>query len=196
MAQVVRMPAFYLLLLCSFLSCFCVYSLSLTIVPHLRNEGLSATQAATVQSILMLVLAGTKLGLGALSDKIGGKRITLICVGCIAVSLGIMALSDNYYLMLASVLLLACGLPLTMLTVPLLIPDLFGYRAQTMLVGFFMSTASVATMVSSPISNAVFDSLRTYRPMYAISAIAACGLLALYGLIFLMVARAKKKLTA
>lgn len=195
MSQVVRMPAFYLLLLCCFLSCVCVYSLSLTVVPHLRNEGFSATQAATVQSILMLVLAGTKLGLGALSDRIGGKRITLICVGCMAASLSMMAFSNNYYSMLASVLLLACGLPLTMLTVPLLIPELFGYRTQTMLVGFFMSTASVATMISAPISNAVYDRLHSYRPMYTLSACIAVALLVLYGVIYLLVARSKKKLT-
>ena len=191
-AQVTKMPAFYLLLLASFLSCVCVYSLSLTIVPHLRNEGLTPAQAATVQSTLMLLLAGTKLGLGALSDRIGGKRITLICVSCITASLTIMALSNNVYLVWVSAALLACGLPLTMLTVPLLIPDLFGYRAQTMLVGFFMSTASVATMVSAPISNAVFDSLRTYRPMYSACALFGIVLLGLYGLIYLMVSRAKK----
>lgn len=193
-AQVTKMPAFYLLLLASFLSCICVYSLSLTVVPHLRNEGYTPTQAATVQSTLMLLLAGTKLGLGALSDWIGGKRITLICVSCITASLAMMALSHNVYLIWVSAALLACGLPLTMLTVPLLIPDLFGGRAQTVLMGVFMSTSFVATMVSAPISNAVFDYLGTYRPMYCLSAAIGAFLLVLYGLIFLMVSRAKKKL--
>ena len=192
--QLTRMPAFYLLLLGSFLSCVCVYSLSLTIVPHLQNEGFSRTQAATVQSTLMLVLAGTKLGLGALSDRIGGKRISLICLSCCAASLGIMAVTNNIFLMWVAALLLSCGLPLTMLTVPLLIPDLFGHRAQTMTVGFFMSTASVASMITSPLCNAVFDKLGTYRPALAVTALIATGLVGLYSMIYLMVGRAKKKL--
>ena len=194
MAQLTRMPAFYLLLLGSFLSCFCVYTLSLTVVPHLRNEGFTPTQAATVQSTLMLVLAGTKLGLGALSDRIGGKRISVICISFAAVSLGLMAFTHNPYLMWVAALLLPFGLPLTMLTVALLIPDLFGYRAQTMAIGFFMSTASVASMVASPVCNAIFDKLGTYRPAFMIAAAVAVGLVGLYSAIYLMVARSRKKL--
>ncbi|MBR5529346.1 MAG: MFS transporter [Oscillospiraceae bacterium] len=192
--QLLRRPAFYLLLLGSFLACFCTYALSQTVVPHLRSIGYSNAQAVSVQSVLMLVLAGTKLGFGALSDRIGGKRITMLCLGSMACSLGIMAIWQNIYAVWVSVILLACGLPLTMLTVPLLVPDLFGYRGQTMAVGVLMSTASLASMTAPAITNAVYDKLGTYRPMFAVVAMVAVGLMALYGVIYLMVSRDKKKL--
>lgn len=191
--QMLRRPAFYLLVLGSYLSCCCVYSLSQNVVPHLRSIGFSNARAVSMQSVLMLVLAGTKLGLGALSDRIGGKRITLLCLGCIAASLGIMAVSQNVFAVWASVILLACGLPLSMLTVPLLVPDLFGYRGQTMAVGVLMSTASLANMTAPAITNAVYDSLGTYRPMFAVVALMALGLMVLYGLIYAMVSRDKRK---
>lgn len=193
-AQVLRRPAFYLLALGSYCACFCVYALSQNVVPHLRDIGLSNDQAVSVQSVLMLVLAGTKLGIGALSDRIGGKKISVLCLGCVAVSLGIMATSNNIYGIWAAVLLLACGLPLTMLTVPLLVPDLFGYQAQTMAVGVLMSTASLASMTSPAITNAVYDKLGTYKPMFAVVSLVALCLIGLYILIYFLVSRDKKKL--
>lgn len=192
--QLLRRPAFYLLVLGSFLSCFCVYSLSQTVVPHMRSMGFSNGQAVSVQSVLMLLLAGTKLGIGALSDRIGGKRITMICLSCMGVSLGTMAMSQNIYGVWASVLLLACGLPLSMLTVPLLVPDLFGYNAQTMAIGVLMSTASLASMTSPTLTNMVYDRIGTYQPVYAVTALITLGLMGLYGLTYFMVSRDKKKL--
>ena len=194
MAQLTRMPSFYLLLLGSFFSCFCFYTLWHTIVPHLRNEGFTAIQATSVQSALLLVLTCAKLGVGGLCDRIGGKWIALLCLSCSAAGLGLMAFSHNTYLMWAAALLLSCGAPLTTLTIPLLTLDLFGYRTQAMAVGFFMSTVSVGAMVAVPIANAVFDKLGTYRPVYAVAALVTLGLIGLYGSIYLMVGRAKNKL--
>lgn len=192
--QLLRRPAFYILVLTSYLACCCVYTLSQNVVPHLRHIGLSNAQAVSMQSVLMLTLAGTKLGLGALSDRIGGKRITLICLGCMAASLGIMAFSQNVYACWVSVILLACGLPLSMLTVPLLVPDLFGRQAQTMAVGVLMSTASLANMSAPALTNLIFDKIGTYRPVFSVMALVAIALMGTYGLIYLMVNRDKKKL--
>lgn len=192
--QLRRRPAFYLLIGGSVIACLCMYTLSGTIVPHLRGIGFSNDLAVSLQSGMLLLLAGTKLGFGALSDRIGGKRITLICMGFIVASLAIMAVTKNTYAVIAAAVLLAFGMPLTILVPPLLVPDLFGYRGQTMAVGILMSTASIASMVASPISNAVFDKLGTYTPVYAVAALTLVGMMVLYGVIYLMVNRDKKKL--
>lgn len=192
--QLLRRPAFYLLGLGCFLTCCCVYALSQNLVPHLRSIGFSNAQAVSVQSVFMLLLAAAKLGVGALSDRIGGKRITLICLGFGVVSLAIMAVSKNFYAVWASVVLLSCALPLTILTVPLLVPDLFGYQAQTMAVGVLMSTSPLAVLTASTLTNVVYDTIGTYRPVFAVAALVALGLIGLYSLIYLMVSRDKKKL--
>ena len=193
-AQILRRPAFYLLMPTCFLTCCCIYSLSQTLVPHLRSVGFSNAQAVSVQSGLMLMLAVSKLSVGALSDRIGGKRITMICLACGCLSLGIMAVSTNYYAVWASVVLLACALPLTMLTVPLLVPDLFGYQAQTMAVGVLMSTSFLASMTASTLANMVYDRIGSYRPVLTVTSLMALGLMGLYGIIYLTVNRDKKKL--
>lgn len=192
--QMLRRPAFYLTVLACFLTNCCIYSLSQNLVPHMRNIGFSNAQAVSVQSVFMLLLAGAKLGAGALSDRIGGKRITLICLCCGAIGLGIMAVSRNFYGVWTSVVLLACALPLTIMTVPLLVPDLFGYRAQTMAVGVLMSTSPLAVLTASTLTNVVYDKIGTYQPVYAVATLGTIGLIALYGCIYLMVNKDKKKL--
>ena len=192
--QLLRRPAFYLLVLGCFLTCVCMYSLSQNLVPHLRGIGFSNAQAVSVQSTFMLLLAASKFGVGALSDRIGGKRVTLICLACGVISLGVMAFSQNDYAVWASVVLLSCALPLTILTVPLLVPDLFGCQAQTMAVGVLMSTSPLAVLTASTLTNVVYDTIGTYRPVFAVAALVALGLIGLYSLIYLMVSRDKKKL--
>lgn len=194
-AQMLRRPAFYLLVVACFLTNCCVYALSQNLVPHLRDIGFSNARAVSVQSIFMLLLAAAKLGVGALCDRIGGKRITLLCLGCAVAGLGIMAVSQNDYGVWASVVLLSCGLPLTIMTVPLLTPDLFGYRAQTMAVGVLMSTSPLAVLTAATVSNAIYDKIGTYRPVFAVAALVTVGLLGLYGAIYLMVSRDRKKLS-
>lgn len=193
--QLLRRPAFYLTVLACFLTNCCIYSLSQNLVPHIRSIGFSNAQAVTVQSVFMLLLAVSKLGAGVLCDRIGGKRITLICLGCATAGLGIMSVSQNYYLVWASVVLLSFGLPLTIMTVPLLAQDLFGYQAQTMAVGVLMSTSPLAILTASTLSNGVFDRLGSYCPVYVVATLMALVLLGLYGVIYLMVHRDKKKLS-
>lgn len=147
-----------------------------------------------MQSVFMLLLAAAKLGVGVLCDRIGGKRITLICLGFGVASLAIMAVSKNIYAVWASVVLLSCGLPLTIMTVPLLVPDLFGYQAQTMAVGVLMSTSPLAVLTASTLTNVVYDRIGTYRPVFAVAALVSLGLLGLYGIIYRLVSRDKKKL--
>lgn len=192
--QLLRRPAFYLLVLCCYLTCCSIYSLSQTLVPHLRGIGFSNDQAVSAQSIFMLLLAAAKLGVGALCDRIGGKRITLICLGFGVASLAIMAVSKNFYAVWASVVLMSCALPLTIMTVPLLVPDLFGYKAQTMAVGVLMATSPLAVLTASTLTNVVYDAIGTYNPVFAVAALVLLGLMGLYGAIYLMVNRDKKKL--
>jgi hypothetical protein len=73
--------------------------------------------------------------MGALSDRIGAKKVTLICMAASVACLVIMTLVDSFGMALVGVILLATGLPMTALTIPLLGMSLFGYRAQEELDG-------------------------------------------------------------
>ena len=57
-------PVFYLMLLCTFLSCGCVLATQYNLVPYLQDCGMSATRTSRIYGTMMLLLGVSKFGLG------------------------------------------------------------------------------------------------------------------------------------
>ena len=163
-------------------------------VPHYQDSGLTPDQATSLQSIFLLVLASAKLVLGLISDKAGPKWAAVTCLTCIFVSVVLMAVVDGYAIAFVSVCTLGFALAHTTITVPLLVPNLFGSRAQATSVGVFTAVVSLASMTSAPFINAVYDKIGTYRPIYQIGIWFTVAIFGLYLLLFWMSSRDKKKM--
>jgi len=194
--ELLRKPTFYLMLVGTFLSCCFIYFPYQVLVPHLQGCGLSLQEATLCQSIYLVTLAIMKFLMGALSDRIGARKVTMICMAASVACLVIMTMVDSFGMALVGVILLATGLPMTALTIPLLGMSLFGYRAQTSYVGVFISMSCLAGMASGPVVNSAFDRLGSYIPTFWV---AAAGIVLLMGLFLVMYAladRDKKKFLA
>lgn len=189
-------PAFYMMLVGTFLSCACIYSASQTVVPHLQDCGLSLEYATTLQSMMLLALAGIKLVLGFVCDWIGAKKVTIICLAATVISLVLLSAVSGPVTALIGVLVLALALSMTALIIPLLTAELFGYRAQTSFVGIFVSMSSLAGMAAGPIVNTVYDRLGTYNPVFRIAAVVVAVLIGLYLLMYWLADRDKKEFLA
>lgn len=194
--QMLRSPAFYLMILGTFLSCLFSYSMFIVIVPHLCDQGLSAQSAATMQSILMLALAAVKVACGFLSDAIGAKKVVLICLLATTADLVLLSFVNAPAAALPVVVLCAISLPLTSMIVPLLSKALFGYQDQAFCLGIFMGMISVANMVSGVIVNSVFDLTGSYIPAFQFGALGSVAIIGLYLLIYRLTARDRKKILA
>ena len=83
-------------------------------------------------------------------------------------------------------LVFSIGLPVVTVTIPLLGTELFGYKAQAEYAGVFLSMTYAATIIAAPISNAVFDAVRSYHPAFfgaiALSLVTILAYLLLYRL--------------
>lgn len=166
MQELLKTFPFYLMILCVFLGCLCVYLVSQVVLPYLQTRNLSFSQASGLYSILLLVMSGTKFLAGVLCDSIGAKKVTLLCLGFNL--LGILALlfARGYVACLAAVLVFSIGLPIVTVTIPLLGVSVFGYKAQAEYSGVFLSMTYAATIIAAPISNAVFDAVGSYVPAF------------------------------
>ena len=169
-AQLVKHPGFYLMILCFFLCCSCIYMASATAVPHFRSKGFSSGAAAAYQSALMLVLAAAKLVCGGLCDRFGAKSVSLVCVGCAALGELILGLSIDPVLCALGTALLAIGLCMTSILIPLLAQNLFGYRSAVAVNGIFLAMACAANILASILSGICFDSTGSYSPGYVAAA--------------------------
>ena len=195
LSQWLRKPAFYLMILCTLGSCVSLTMASSVVIPHFQDNGYSSADAAMYQSVLMLSLAFIKLLFGGLSDRIGSRAVTVICM--IFACLGHLFMSNiaTPALGLAGVLCLAVGCNMTALMVPLLVAPLFGYKASTTLTGVFLGVASLSSAFSQPLSNLLFDHIGSYSPVFRVIAVVDLGLICLYLLLYAMTGRIKKKQT-
>lgn len=197
MQQLQKRPAYYLLILCAFLSCLCALATQYNLVPYFQDCGISATRASRIYGIMMLALGFLKLFMGVLCDTLGPKRVTVMCH--IALSIGlvlVLVLPKTDVLMIGALLVIDLALPLTTMIFPLLSLDLFGYQAQNQYIGVIMSMTSAGSIISGPLANAVRDMTGTYDPVFWGVAIGSVAVIGLYWLVFALVARDKKKLDA
>lgn len=195
MQQLVRRPAFYLMLVVTFLSATCIYLMFSVIVPHVQDHGLSASDASTLQGAMLTLLAVSKVLVGILSDKIGVKPVTILCLLAAAASLWMMA--DVSGMADAWIILIIYGFALTLAAVipPLLTNALFGYQAYSKCVGIITAMVSLGGLVAAPISNMCFDRLGSYSPVFRVGAIISLVVTGLYLLLFLLAQKDRKKMS-
>ena len=147
-AELVRKPIFYFTLIMLFFIFVSVYLPNSVMVAHMCDRGLNDTEAAQLQSVLLLALAGSKIVLGWLMDRIGVRKVAVVCCLCAAVSMLLLPTVSDYSYALAVVILYGLGLPLTTIIVPALTMDLFGYNSYITAVGVFSAMVSAGSMRS------------------------------------------------
>lgn len=196
LAQWLRSPAFYLMILCTLGSCVSLTMATSVIIPHFQDNGYSSADAAMYQSILMLSLAFIKLLFGGLCDRFGSRAVTLICLTFACLGHLFMSNISTPALGLAGILCLAVGSNMTALMVPLLVAPLFGYKSSTILTGVFLGVASLSSAFSQPLSNLLFDRIGSYSPVFRVVAIIDLVLIGMYLLLYALTARIRKKTSA
>lgn len=187
--ELVRQPNFYLTMLGVFVTNLCLYMVYYNIVPYLQDCGLSVTQAAAMQSVMLLVMAGFKLLCGMFSDWIGAKWVTGICTAALVGSMVLFVTVSGAVTAWAAVLVFALALPMMSVTIPLLTASLFGYHSHSSISGIFLALPSVAAVLASPIANTVRDRTGSYLGAFGATTVAAAIALGLHGVICILARR-------
>lgn len=186
-------PTFYLMMALTFLGCLSIYLAFYVVVPHMQDRGLTATQAATVQSVMLLFMSAVKLICGWLSDWIGPRWVTVLCVIFGAVGMWLMSGVTGMAEALVVTCIYTVGLPLTTITVPLLTTELFGYHAHDTAVGCFLAMVNLGGMIALPLSNLIYDAVGSYSPVMRGAAILSGVVIAGYELLYHIAQRDKRR---
>jgi len=192
MKVLLRRPSFYLMNICVLISCACILATSTVVVPYYQDIGYSPEDAAMFQSVLMLTLAGAKFIGGGLCDRIGSKAVGILCMACGVAGQLIMALVSAPVASYAGVVIFSVGLCMTSIMVPMMGTALFGYQTSLSTNGIFLAMASVASLISSPITNICYDYLGSYRPVFIVAALVNVGVTALFFLLFALTKQDRK----
>lgn len=192
-AELKKKPVFYMLVFGTFLTAFCAYMAFTVLVSHLRDCGMSTEIAAGINSVVMFALAAFKLGFGFLSDKVGAKRMTMVSLVALVVSLLLLSVIKSVSLAYLAAVVYSLALTLCGIVPMLLTPCLFGYHSSTKAMGVILAMLSAANMLAAPLSNTLRDRLGSYSPVFRGAAVAAMGAIVLYSAIYVMAGKERKR---
>lgn len=191
---VMRKPTFYLMIVVVFFSCFCTYAAFSFVAPHFQDCGMSATDAASVQSIMLLSLAAAKFICGSLSDVLGAKFINMLCMICSTIGLVLLTMVDGMTMAIIACVFFSVGTVMTTITVPLLSSSLFGYKPQGSIIGIFMALVPASSVIACPIVNMLYDRIGSYNPIFLATAVLGVIVAVLMVILFVMADRDRRNL--
>lgn len=156
----------YVIILAVFLFGIADYVINPTVISHVQDMGLSRNEAASVQSLMFLFLAGAKIVEGWLSDRIGARKVMFLCVGCCFASSLILAKVTVVWAAMLGVLVFSMALAVVTVMIPVLTADAFGRQAYSMILGILVACMYLCMGLGPAIANAVYDIVGSYTPVY------------------------------
>lgn len=193
MQQMLRKPTFYLGLLTFFLAGVSIYSAFTNIAPHLQDQGMSASDAAIQNGLMLICLALFKFICGSISDVIGPKWVCGICISFAAISLWFLTGVNTFGEATIGVILYSLSVPLLLVMVPLITYPLYGYQSHDATLGVFLAMPYLGSLIVNPVSNAIYDSCGSYTPVFRAAAVLAVVVLGLLLLLYYLTKRDQKR---
>jgi MFS family permease len=165
LGEVLRSPAFYLLLVGSMCSIGAVGGTMQNLKLYLSLD--QQYGQGEVARILSLVLAGSIIGrllMGWLADRWDRKHVMLLIYVIVAAAIPLLFLADSWTMLHVFALLFGIGLGGDYMIIPLMAADLFGVQRLGRVMGFVLTADGVAEAVSPMVVAGLRDRMGSYRP--------------------------------
>jgi MFS family permease len=152
-------------------------------VAYLVDHGVPALAGATVVGIVGISSVAGKAGWGALSDRVGREPTYTLAFGCVAASVGLLALAGarpHTLLPYGYAVLIGVGYAVTAPLTPAIASDLFGGVRFARIFGALHFMNSLGGAIGAWVAGRIFDGTGSYAlalPIAAGMALLAPGLL-------------------
>jgi MFS family permease len=181
----VHTRAFWLLLATIIFWSICVQMVMIHIYPHATDLGITEVVAANILVLIGIFSIIGRLAMGAISDRLGGKRTLVICLALQAlVMFWLLRATDIWMLYLfAAAFGFAYGGCVPQL--PVIAGEIFKLKSIGAIVGVQMLGVAIGGAIGPLLGGRTFDVTGTYYLAFLVSGI--CTLLALLLLAFMRV---------
>ncbi len=184
LGEVIRTPAFWVILVSLFLASSAISGVGLHLVPHLTQQGLSPTAAVAAVSVMAIAGAASALVSGVLAETVSVKLLLMLAYLLGAVSMWTLihadTLTETY---LFAVMQGFLGTGVNTLT-PIMWASYYGRRSLGGIFGMGRAAQVFGFAVGPLASAVVFDSAGSYR-----GAFVSLGLVAILASLLLWTAR-------
>lgn len=142
-------------------------------IPFMTDYGMSSSKAATIISVSSGILIAGKIAAGALYDRFGVRRVTVIevilvtiCFICFWTN----GLLNSPVLIGLFLLLYGIGIPVATLSMPLVLPILYGKSNFGSIMGMFSMASGIGGMLQVVVS-LIYDFTGSYYPAWIIMSV-------------------------
>lgn len=161
-----RLPEFRRLGIAQAAVFFCTPIVVIHIVPHATDLGLDRATAAGLLSVMGAVSIAGRLVMGAIIDKVGGKRALLYCYAIMMSSFVLLQFAGSAPTLYVFAMIYGFAHGGMFTTVSPLVAELFGMRSHGLLYGTTIFIGTLSGAVGPTLAGAVFDVTGTYRPVF------------------------------
>jgi MFS family permease len=188
LVQALHTRRFWLLSIMMFCSGFCVLTISVHIVPLAIDRGNSAESAAIILAALNVALTAGSLIIGLVADKIGSRRMLIICECLISVViLFLLPIKSAWVLGLFAVMISLGGGGIGVLE-GTVVAELFGLKSNGVILGVNFFVFTLGASMGAFIAGLVFDTTGNYQLVLLI-----CVLLSIIAIIMALFLNQKRK---
>lgn len=176
-AEAARSPVFrrlWIAALCSGLALFVPF---VFLVPYARDRGMSAGAAAWLVGLLGGASVLSRIGFGALTNRLGTFRLFRLGVLLFPVGYLIWLVAGaSYPMLLLFVLVLGAGYGCFVAVSPLVLADRFGVVGLGSVLGLFYTSQGLGGLIGPPVAGRLIDATGSYRvPMVVALAFGAAS---------------------
>ena len=170
-----------LILLCFF---FYLQVISVHIVPHAIDIGVSPIVAASITSILAGCSVIGQLSAGFISDRIGGRLLLIACIFSAALALLWLLFAKEIWMLYVFAAMLGLASGGIILLEIVITSELFGLSSLGMILGSLFILGTIGSALGPPLAGSIFDITGSYSLAFLVSVI-ICALAVILSLILL-----------
>jgi MFS family permease len=165
-------------------SSFCTFAITVHIVPHAIDKGISITSAASILTIIGGLSFAGRIIMGSSGDRIGNKLALIICSVIMVIALSWVVVAKELWMLrlFAAIFGFAYGGFVTIQSP--LVAELFGLRAHGVILGAVMFITASGGAVGSLLTGHIFDITESYHLAFLV-----CVALSVVGLILISILR-------
>jgi sugar phosphate permease len=168
LGQVVRTPAFWLLMVSLLISSTASSGVGLHLIPHLNQQGLVGGPAVAVISVMSASGAASTLALGFISERIPPRRLMVLVTLMPAISMTVLILADSPAE--AYLFALIQGVATTGVNIlsPLVWASFYGRSSLGSIYGVSRASQVVGFAAGALISGVIFDATGSYQDAFVL----------------------------
>lgn len=166
--EVIRTRQFWLISLAYFSVIYCLLTIIVHIVPHATDIGISPTRAAGVLSTIGGVSMVGRFTMGTASDRIGSKRVWIICFIILIASFLWLQITRELWMFYLFAVVYGFAHGGFFVLVSPMAAELFGTRAHGVIFGIIYFAGTFGGSLGPVLAGYIFDITQSYQTVFLV----------------------------